>query len=182
MKWFDSTLNVKYTHPSEIREGMRWAREVQRPIGPHGAMRPCTELTPVWDISLGASGGYYGSRYLFRLNTGELRSAQSNDRVPVDPEIIPENRPPHESTWITNEPFGFHDHKAFTTDREWYERSRVLERFEVEDGRVYRLLNGKHGVLKVCRWDQGKKWLSPARVTPECAYDQFEAITEGRGW
>ncbi|MFH9731812.1 hypothetical protein [Streptomyces sp. NPDC017260] len=183
MQWFDETLNVQYMHPGEIREGMRIAREVQKPIGPNGTLKPCTELTPVWDIGLAPSGGIsYGSRYLFRLNTGELRSAQTNDRVPVDPEIIPENLSPHDGTWVTHEPFGLHDHHLFTTDREWYEHSRLVHRFETEDGRVYRLLCGKHGVLKVCRWDQGKKWLGPARFYPEGAYKQWDAIAAGDAW
>ncbi|KOT51147.1 MULTISPECIES: hypothetical protein [Streptomyces] len=182
MEWFDDTVNVRYVHPAEIKEGMRIAREVYKPIGRGGAMVPCTELTPVWDISLGDSDVYYGTCYLFRLSSGELRSTRSDHRVPVDPEIIPGNLPPHAGTWITNEPFGFHDHKSFMTDREWYEASRVVEVYEEDDGRVYRLLRGKHGVLKVCRWDQGKKWLGPARISPEAAYDQFDAIKEGRAW
>jgi hypothetical protein len=182
MDWFDSTLNVRLVHPAGIQAGMRLARHVEKPIGPHGEMKPATELTPVWDIGIGASGGYHGMRYLFRLMTGELRTATSSDRMWADPEILPENRPPHETTWITNEPFGFHDHLGFTTDREWYERSRLVSQHTTEDGRVYRLLAGKHGVLKVCRWDQGKKWLGPARITPEGAYDQFDAIVQGTGW
>ncbi|MET9360441.1 hypothetical protein ABZX93_05985 [Streptomyces sp. NPDC006632] len=183
MEWFDPTVNVKYLHPSEIREGMRWAREVQKPIGPHGALLPCTELTPVWDTSIGASGGYYGTRYLFRLSTGELRSAQSNDRVPIDPEIIPENRPPHEGMWITNEPFGFHDHKpGVTPDRHWYENSRLVEKWGASDGRVYRLLTVGYRMFWVCRWDQGKKWLGPTRETFELAGQQLDAIVEGRAW
>ncbi|MBL1115373.1 hypothetical protein JK364_23670 [Streptomyces sp. 110] len=184
MEWFDSTLNVQYMHPAEIKEGMRWAREVQRPLGPGGSMQSCTELTPVWDIGLGNSGGYYGMRYLFSLKTGELRSAQDNDRVPVDPEILPENLPPYEGTWITNEPFGFHDHKpGVIPDRHWYENSRALEVWTAEDGRVYRLLAYRsHRLFWVCRWDKGAKWFGPSRETPDLAGKQFDAIVEGRGW
>lgn len=183
MEWFDSTANVQYLHPAHIEVGMRWAFEAEKPTGPNGAMQLCTELTPVWNIGIGASGGFsHGSRRLFRLRTGELRTTEDNHRVPVDPEILPENLPPHDSTWITHERFGLHDAKGFTTDREWYEVSRLLEKYETEDGRVYRLLAGKHGVIKVVRWDQGKKFLGPARVTWDGAYDQFAAIVEGRGW
>ncbi|MFF7415672.1 hypothetical protein [Streptomyces lydicus] len=182
MGWFDPTLNVKYMHPSEIKKGMRMAREVHKPIGPGGAMQPCTELTPVWDVSLGSSGGIsYGLRYLFRLMTGELRSAMDCDRVPVDPEILPENRPPRDGMWITNEPFGFHDHKpGVTTDREYYANSTALEKWTAPDGKVYRLL-AYRGWRKfwVCRWDQGTKWFGPHREIPDLAGEQFDAIRRG---
>ncbi|MEV5264769.1 hypothetical protein [Streptomyces werraensis] len=184
MEWFDPTLNVRYLHPSQIEPGMRWAREVQKPIGPGGSMKPATELAPVWDISIGSSGGYYGLRYTFRLSTGELRSAQDNDRLPIDPLIIPENQPPHEGTWITNEPFGFHDNKpGVTPDRDYYTNSRALETWTSADGRVYRLL-AYRGWRKfwVCRWEQGKKWFGPDRENSDLAYDQLDAIRTGAAW
>lgn len=184
MQWFDPKLHVTYVHPSEVREGMRLARKVHKPIGPGGAMRPCTELTPVWAIGLGPSSCLaYGPSYLFRLMTGELRTAQSNDRVPIDPDIIPENRPPHEGEWITNEPFGFHDDKpSVIPDRHWHDRSTVMEEWSANDGRLYWLLNVDNGRYWVCRREGAKRWNGPSRRTLDLAGAQLEAIMEGRGW
>lgn len=190
MEWFNPTFGIEYVHPSSIREGMRIATEVHKPL-PGGGHQRKTALAPVWNIGTGQSTGY-GIRYLFRLNTGELYAADSNCRVPVILRIDQKDMPPHTGLWITNQRFD--ENAGMLGDRYFYERTRQVDKFETEDGRVYRLLFGQSRRREdlgrseqwrcfwVYRWDQGVKWLGPGREAQDLAWEQFEAIREGKAW
>jgi len=190
--WFDPSANVKLMHPDEIERGMRLAREVTRPDG-----SPGTELLPVWDVSIGGGYSPYGGiGRSFRTMDGELRQAASNSRVWADPEIRREHLPPHDAKWITHQKFGIHDQlPGALGDRYFYQRTRAVDTYTAEDGRVYRLLHGRStrqdsrrapenrwSCYWVYRWDRGVKWLGPSRETSSLAYDQFDMIREGRAW
>lgn len=190
--WFDPTVGVLLMHPSEITTGMCLAHEAAAPDGSRD-----TVLRPVWSIGCGGTHEHHGGiRYNFRTMDGELITASSNSRVWAVPEILPENLPPHDGMWITNQKFGMHDHKAGVLgDRYFYQRTRALDTFTDPDGRTYRLLEGRstrHDNRRdsegrwhcywVYRWEQGVKWLGPSREVSDLAYEQFEMIRKGRAW
>lgn len=190
--WFDPAAGVVLLHPSEIKRGMQLAHEAAEPGGDR-----TTVLTPVWDIGVGGTHEPHGGiGYTFRTSDGECHPAPSNARVWAHPQVHDEDLPPHAGRWITNQPFGVHDHQPGALgDRYFYERTRAVEMFTAADGRVYRLLRGastRHDNRRdpqgrwqcywVYRWDQGVKWLGPGRETPALAYEQFEMIRENRAW
>ncbi|MFF3957374.1 hypothetical protein ACFYY1_29795 [Streptomyces sp. NPDC001890] len=190
--WPDESAGVELLHPAQIETGQRLAREITRPDGTIG-----TEFATVWDVSVGGTYETYGGiGYSFRTSDGELHPAPSNSRLWAHPQIRPEDLPPHEGQWITNQRFGAHDHKpGMLGDRYFYERTRALDTFTVPDGRVYRLLYGRstrhdnrqdpHGRWRcywVYRWDHGVKWIGPSRENSDLAYEQFKHIREGRAW
>lgn len=190
--WPDETAGVELLHPGQIEKGQRLAREITRPDGSIG-----TEFTPVWGISVGGTFETYGGiGYRFRTSDGELHHAPSNSRLWAHPQIRPQDLPPHEGQWITNQRFGAHDHKpGVLGDRYFYERTRAIDTFTAPDGRVYRLLcghstrqddrqdpQGRWRCYWVYRWDHGVKWLGPSRENADLAYDQFALIREGRAW
>jgi hypothetical protein len=171
---------IEPVHPAEIKPGMRVPREVVD-------MEPGRELIPIWDVSILPSSSasiYGGTRYAFRLSNGEQRFATASDRIYAVREIRLQDEPPHEGTWITNAPFGFHDHKpGVTPDREYYVNSRALETYTADDGRVYRLLAYRGWrQFWVCRWDQGAKWFGPSRESAGLAAAQLDAIKGGEAW
>jgi hypothetical protein len=188
MEWFDPTLNVQFLHPSAVRKGMSLARAV---TGEDGQVR--TALYPVWDIGTAAQTfPAYSIGYWFRTSDGKLHSASSADRVPVITEITDETQPPSSGIWITNQRFD--ENAGLLGDRHFYERSRAIDKFEAEDGRVYRLLYGcsrrsedtgpgeRWSCFWVCRWDRGVKWLGPSRGAQSLTEEQFEKIREGKAW
>lgn len=184
MESFDSKLNVQLVHASQVRRGMRLLVEVAKPVSPGGALEVCTELIPVWDITV--TPNFWVARgkswFLFRLMTGDEEGAMEDDLVPVDADLLPENQPPHVGTWITNQPFGFDlDQPYGAPPYEVYASCRVLETWVAEDGRVYRLL-AHEGRYWVCRWDFGKKWIGLWQAPRERADAQWAAIVSGQGW